>query len=466
MVLFSIIFEFMLDYIIGVIMKQIWVNLLFMYFLTVTIVAQEYTVSPSGGADFTTIQEAIDTVQAGDTITIKAGTYHERVYIEKSGTKSNPIVIQNYQHDKVIIDGTGINWEGTWGGLFEFSYCSYISLSGVEIQHSTHAGIFLDNAHYIAIKNTKTNDTFSSGIGVWESDHVLVRKNEVKLACNDGEQECISIVTSHHVDVIDNEVHHAGPGTNGGEGIDVKQGSHDVTVKYNYVHHIQNPDRPALYADASDLYTHHILFESNRVHDIGGNGLSVASELGGLLAYVTFVNNIIYNNGDVGMIVGGWSGADTVTSNPVEHINIINNTFYNVGSDGIYIDNIYAKDIKIYNNIIQNKNQTESPISLKDGVDMAEIDIRNNMVDSEPYSYGQSSDIVADPLFVDATHGDFHLQFNSPAIDAGIQNNFSLLDYEKNSRLKDGIWDIGAYEVNNTTNSDFSFLIPILYLLM
>ena len=447
-------------------MKQIKFYLLCVYFFTMTVLAQEHIVSASGGADFMTIQSAVDTVHAGDTITIKAGTYHERVYIETSGTKSNPIVIQNYQNDKVIIDGTDIDWEGTWGGLFELSGCSYVSLLGIEIEHSTHAGIFLDNAHHITIENTKTNDTFSSGIGVWESDYVLVRQNEVKLACNDGGEECISIVTSHHVDVIENEVHHSGPGTNGGEGIDVKQGSHDVTVKYNHVHHIQNPDRPALYADASDLYTHHILFESNRVHDIGGNGVSVASELGGLLAYVTFVNNIIYNNQDGGMIIGGWSGEDNVTSNPIEHINIINNTFYNTGGDGIYVDNIYAKNIKIYNNIIQNKNQKESPISLKDGVDMAEVDIRKNMVDSEPYSYGQSSEIVADPLFVDVAHGDFHLQFDSPAIDAGIQNNFSLLDYERNSRLKDGIWDIGAYEANTEKNSDFSFLIPVLYLLM
>ena len=444
-------------------MKQIRFYLLFIYIFTVTVVAQEYTVSASGGADFTTIQDAVDRVQSGDTISIKAGTYHERVYIEKSGTKSNPIVIQNYHNDKVIIDGISVNWEGTWGGLFHLSGCSYISLSGVKIVNSTHAGIFLENAHHITIENTKTYETFSSGIGVWDnSHHVLISNNEVERACNDGEQECISIVTSHHVDVIENEVHHSGPGTNGGEGIDVKQGSYNVTVKYNHVHHIDNPDRPALYADASDLYTHHILFESNRVHDIGGNGVSVASELGGLLTYVTFVNNIIYNNKDGGMIIGGWRADGNVSANRVEHINIINNTFYNTGSDGIYVDNIYVKDIKIYNNIIQSKNKIESPISIRDGVDISEVDIRNNMVDSEPYSYGQSSEIVADPLFVDATHGDFHLQFNSPAIDAGIQNNFSLLDYEKNSRLEDGSWDIGAYEAN----SDFSFLIPILYLLM
>jgi len=52
---------------------------------------------------------------------------------------------------------------------------------------------------------------------------------------------------------------------------------------------------------------------------------------------------------------------------------------------------------------------------------------------------------------------------DSPTINAGLQNNFSLLDYDKNSRLKDGLWDIGAYEYIGT---DFAFLIPIWYLML
>ncbi len=443
-------------------MKQICVCLLMIYVVTVSAVGKVYYVSASGGADFGTIQESVERVQPGDTVYIKAGRYHERVYIEKNATEAHPIVIQNYQHDTVVVDGTGIDWEGTWGGLFEISHSSHLLVSGLQIEHSTHAGIFLDNAHAITVENTKTNDTFSSGIGVWESDHIDIRNNEVTLACNDGGEECISIVTSHHVDVTENKVHHNGPGTNGGEGIDIKQGSHDVTVKYNHVHHIRGATRPALYADASDLHTYNIVFEANRVHDIESNGLSVASELGGYLEHVVFVNNIIYNNHDGGMIVGGWTADENVSTHPVEHIFIINNTFYNVGSDGIYIDHTDAKDIRIYNNIIQNRNRSESPISLKDGVDTAEVDIRKNMVDSQPNDYGENSDIVADPLFVDAPHGDFHLQPHSPAIDTGIRNDFSLLDYEKKSRLKDGVWDIGAYEAG----CDVAVLIPVWFMVM
>jgi len=444
--------------------------ILFLFIYTTFISAQIYYVDKNLGnnADFRTIEEAVDSMQAGDTILIKSGTYHERVYIEKSGTQANPIIIKNYGNDKVIIDGTGVTWDGTWGGLFQIDGADYIQISGIKIQHSTHAGVFLDNAHHIDIKDMKTYDTYSSGIGVWNSSNVEVQGNDVNLACNDGGQECISVSNSHHVNVIDNEVHNSGPGTNGGEGIDIKEGSHDVVVSHNHVHHIRHKDRPALYADAWDVPTYNIVFDSNRVHNIKCNAISVASERGGTLSHVTFSNNIIYNGHDGGLIVGGWiaegeEGDENVTKNPIKHINVINNTFYNVGGDGIYIHNAYASDIKIYNNIIYSTNKVDVPISLKEGISSSIMTIRNNLVDSEPYSYGQIGDIVGYPLFVDALHGDFHLQMDSPAIDAGVQNNFSLLDYDKNSRLKDGLWDIGAYEYKDT---NFAFLIPIWYLML
>jgi len=441
--------------------------ILFLVTCITFISAQTYYVDKNlnNTAYFHTIEEAVDAMQAGDTILIKAGTYKERVYIEKSGTQSNPIIIKNYAHDKVIIDGTSINWDGKdWGGLFHVDGAKHIKISGIKIQHSTHAGIFLDNVQNVNIKNMQTYDTYSSGIGVWNSSYVEVQHNDINLACNDGGQECLSVSNSHHVNVTYNEVHNSGPGTNGGEGIDIKEGSHDVKVKYNEVHHIYGSSRPGLYADAWDVHTHHILFESNKVHHVGGNAMSVASEMGGLLEHVSFVNNIIYNNADGGLIIGGWTAdGQDVPSNPVEHINIINNTFYNAGGDGIYIDNTDVKDIKIYNNIIQSRNKVELPIYIKEDVDLSEVDIRSNLVDSEPYSYGQIGDIVGYPLFVDALHGDFHLHMNSPAINVGLQNNFSLIDYDKNSRLKDGLWDIGAYEYKD---ADFAFLIPIWYLIM
>jgi len=443
-------------------MKHLIISILAILFLCSSLKAQNYIVSSSGLDDFNTIQKAVDTAEAGDTVYIKAGTYAERVFFFKSGTATNPIVFKNFEQDKVIVNGIDINWTVNWGGLFDISEVSHIHISGIEIINSKHAGIFLDNAEHISIDNCKTHNTYSSGIGVWYAKHISITNNEVSLACNDGGEECITISDSSDVKVNHNEVHHNGPGTNGGEGIDVKGGSHDVTVSYNHVHHLRK--RTGVYADAWNKHTYNIKFDSNRVHDCENVGLAVASERGGLIENITFVNNIVYNNLDGGMAVGGWTEGTPVTSNPVEHINIINNTFYHNYNDGIYIINKDAKDIKVYNNIVSQNilpNGTAHQIYVEH-TPLAEVDIRSNLIDGLSGQYGQINEILATPLFRDAAQADFRLQPSSLAINNGIQSNHSLLDYVKNSRNHDGIWDIGAYEYR----VDMAFLIPILYLFM
>ena len=439
-------------------MKNI-ISYMMIYILAlIPLYATDYYVSPNGGATFTTIQEAVDTAHSGDTVYIKAGTYHERISFNHSGTATHPIVVKNFEQDKVIINGNNINWSVSWGGLLDFSEVSYINLSGLEVINSTHAGIFLDDCHHITIKNSKTHNTYSSGIGVWYSNHIRVKNNEVSLACNDGGEECISIVDSYRVVVEYNEVHHNGPGSDGGEGIDVKQGSHDVLVAHNEVHHLNN--RIGLYTDPWNTHTYNITFDGNSVHDCTNFGMAIASEMGGLIEHVTFMNNLIYNNLDGGMAVGGWTAeGQTVASNPIRHINIINNTIYNnINSDGLYIANPDVIDIKVHNNIIGKNDDSQIYI---ENTPLSEVSLNSNLVEGITGHYGEKNQIVANPLFVDAKNGDFHLMSNSPAINKGISNKLVLDDFDGTKRPQNAAWDIGAYEYNN-----IAFLIPIYYLLL
>jgi len=410
-----------------------------------------YFVSPMGddsneGTEdfpFQTIQVAVDTARAGDTVSIKSGTYKERISFNHSGTSARPIVIKNNQQDKVIIDGTQIDWDVTWGGLLDFSEVSHIHVSGLLVKNSTHAGIFLDDCHHITIEDSKTDNTYSSGIGVWYSHDIHIQKNEVSLACNDGGEECISIVDSHHVTVEDNEVHHNGPGSEGGEGIDVKEGSHDVLVSHNHIHHLNK--RIGLYTDPWDKHTYNITFDGNTVHDCTNFGIAIASEMGALIEHVTFMNNIIYHNLDGGMAVGGWTAeGQEVFSNPIHHVTIINNTIYdNRNSDGLYIANPDVKDLKVYNNIIGNNDGSQIYI---ENTPLTEIDLDSNLVEGNTGEYGEKHQIVANPMFIDASRGDFHLKTNSPAINSGITNDMCLHDFDRNPRPENHLWDIGAYE--------------------
>ena len=63
--------------------------------------------------------------------------------------------------------------------------------------------------------------------------------------------------------------------------------------------------------------------------------------------------------------------------------------------------------------------------------------------------------IAVDPLFLDATAGDFHLLPNSPCIDTGY-NGFvsSTTDVEGNPRILGRSVDMGAYEFTGDTDSD------------
>ena len=93
------------------------------------------------------------------------------------------------------------------------------------------------------------------------------------MACNNGAQECITISNSSNCEIFKNHVHHNGPGTNGGEGIDVKQGSHDGDVHHNYVHNL--PKRLGIYVDAYEKHTYNINVYQNKVHDCADGGLFI-----------------------------------------------------------------------------------------------------------------------------------------------------------------------------------------------
>jgi hypothetical protein len=362
------------------------------------------------------------------------------VNVTNSGTADNYITFSKYPGETVTIDGSGIDIP-YWSGLINVSGRDYIKIAGFRVIKSAAAGILVDTANYVSIEKNYTYDTVSSGIGIWHGNNVVVNGNEVILACNDGDQEMITIGGSAFVNVTNNKVHHGGPGTNGGEGIDVKDGSHDIRVQGNEVHH---NSRVGIYVDAWDKLTYNIVVDRNKVYN-NRSGMAVASEHGGELKDVFIASNLVYQNIRSGIMLGDW---DAGYPHPIHHIYIVNNTVALNGNGewggGIALWNPESPHIFVQNNILGQNSDFTIEVT---GLPLSETTITHNLLDGyrnlDTETRGTDY-IEADAGFFNASEFDFHLLSTSPAINAGTTSNAPAKDFANHAR--GALIDIGAYE--------------------
>jgi len=399
-----------------------------------------------------TIQKAADTLIAGDMVFVKEGSYNERVIPHNSGNPGDYIAYIAYPGDTVIIDGIGISMPGEfdWGGLFDVAGRSYIKVSGLRVMNSASAGIFVHaGSSHIIIEKNYTYNTHSSGIGVWGCRNIVIDGNEVELACNIGGEECITVAVTDTFEIKNNHVHHGGPGTLGGEGIDAKDGSSNGKIYQNDVHDI---NRLGIYVDAWDKHTYNIEVFRNIVHDSAA-GFSVASEAGGLLENVIIYNNIAYNNRSVGITIADWG--KSVAEHPMKDIKVINNTFYNNGSGdwggGISVENPNAENVVIRNNILSQNLSFQ--IAVEADIPAENLTVDHNLIDDYreyPEEIYGSDYVEGNPLFANPSRADFHLQEDSPAIDNGSAVDAPGDDFDGNPRPQGAGYDIGAFEFMET----------------
>jgi len=161
---------------------------------------------------------------------------------------------------------------------------------------------------------------------------------------------------------------------------------------------------------------------------------------------LTISNNLIMDNLEVA-IYTSHSGSDSAL--------ILNNTIANnVDDHGVWC---YESSPTIKNNIIVGNNGGIVAI-YSSFPKISYNDVWNNTWTD--YNAWEGSicepgigDISADPMFVDAANGDYHLQYNSPCIDAGTNvPEFPDYDFEGDLRILDGdndgtaVVDMGADE--------------------
>ncbi|MBN1647166.1 MAG: right-handed parallel beta-helix repeat-containing protein [Spirochaetales bacterium] len=373
-----------------------------------------------------TIQKAAESLGPGQRAWIKDGTYTEYVTIANSGTDGNPVILAAWPGDDVIIDGTGVDLPAGTTGLLNTGGCSRIVISGFRVINSPDTGICVSGGEYVYVRDNYTNNTVSSGIRIQSCTNSVVDNNEIVLACNDGERGCICVAACASFIVRNNHVHDSGPGTNGGEGIEVRQSNTGLV----YGNNVHDTNRPGIFVDSWDTHSYNLKVYNNITNLCFASGIAVAAQCGGLLEDVQIFNNIVSGSEWVSIVVSSWGLNSEM--HPLRNIEIVNNTIVDNLVGVFVMGNDHLGTVKIINNLCCWNNGYA---------------VVSEIWGERLYQYGN---VVIEPElpensgFVDSENGDYHLTDDSPAIDAGSVDFWPPFDFDNQPRS--GVPDAGAFE--------------------
>ncbi len=468
--------------------------------------AGSYYVSVNGSDDYDGseaapwrhIQYAVDRAEAGSTIYVMDGIYHEAVTFHRSGSaEAGYLTLQNYPGHHPTLDGTGLPVEGE-AGLVVIEDGAYIRLSGFEIRNlnaggnpdAFPAGIWIrGRGDHLEILNNvihhienRCSQCGAHGIAVYGRDpeasihDLLIDGNELR-DCQLGWSEALALNGNVEAFVISNNVIHdhdnIGVDLIGYEGENPDPAldrARNGVVAGNLIYRVSTADNPAYGGErsAAGIYVDggtQITIERNIIHD-ADIGIELASEHAGRSTdHIIVRNNFVYNNTQAGLALGGYDSGRGST----EYCVIVHNTFYaNTSPQGwgaeLYLQFDTRRNV-IRNNIFYAGGTARfigswSPV------------MAGNVVDSNLYfpadgvwswkgitysSFGHyrqdtgndlSSLIGLDPLFLSTAAPDLHLQADSPAIDQGeSMDQAGLLDIDGQPRRQGSAVDLGADEV-------------------
>jgi len=452
-----------------------------------------------------TIQHAANSVSGGSIVNVRGGEYKEAITINVSGSESGGyITFQNYQNEQVIIDGTEITVPPDFNGLFLIANKNYIIIKRFELRNYSTAqvdvvpsGIFITGtSHHIKIRNNKIhkiehtaqieNGSDAHGIAVYGTsgtnsiNNLLIDGNELyNLILGSSE----AMVLNGNVELFtisNNIVRDANNIAIDCIGFEGTASQYDQArngeIIDNTIYNISSYGNPAygnVYA-AGGIYIDggtDIIIDRNIIHN-ADIGIELASEHNGkATSNITVRNNLIYDNNIAGVAMGGY---DT-NRGSTENCRIINNTFYNNDTKHEYNGELWlqfdVRDSEIRNNIFYCNNQgvlisnpyTQNTNNVVDYNLYYSPTGENNSTwvwkNEEYYEFStyksetgnDANGLFDDPLFVDIPLFNFRLKNSSLAI-REVDNtvNAGSYDLDKESRIENGVIDLGSYKFRNT----------------
>jgi hypothetical protein len=368
-----------------------------------------------------TLQKAANSVQAGDTVIVRAGSY-AGFHLTRDGTAASRITFSAEagatitQRNPTTPDG--INLEGA----------DYITIEGFTVIGMPRAGIRSVTNHHVIIRNNHCDQNFKWGILTGFSDDILIEGN---VTTRSTDEHGIYFSNSADRPVIRNNVssgnrangiHMNGDASLGGDGI-----ISSALVEGNVLYDNGVGGGSGINCDG----VQNSIIRNNLIYNTHASGISLYRIDGGGGSS----GNLVVNNTVIVAADGRWalniqSGS---TGNTVR-----NNIFYTHhsfrGSLDISADSLagFSSDY----NVVMNRFTTNGGGSVQ------------SLAQWQAASGQDLHSLVAVPnqLFVNPATGDFHLSEASPALDAGTMQHAPVVDFEGQARPSGGGIDIGADE--------------------
>lgn len=218
-------------------------------------------------------------------------------------------------------------------------------------------------------------------------------------------------------------------------------GDGSYEIAYNHIENIRSGNGLQIYANGGNgsVVANNVDFHHNRVHDVSKHGLNVAD---GSKAGISIYNNVVYNT---------QIGGIRFNTRDLKGARIFNNTFYAANMRGNASYGVVMNDWALPPGAASFKNNIFVPFSKTPylGGTMDIVSVLNEASDHNLFYGGRgptlgAAPVTGDPLFINATAGDFHLASGSPAIGAGAEVD-SALGTDFDAKRRSGRHEVGAF---------------------
>jgi len=413
---------------------------------------------------FRTIGRAAAAVQAGDTVRVRGGIYHEKVALNAKGTASSRITITNYNGETPVVDG---EYTLPGGSVYYFLVNisgEYITISNLTIRRSS-GGLLALSGNYCRAVNIVGNGSRETGMvaaghdNVFDACTMTDNGNGYGLAGQTTWGSAICTVGANNT--IQNCVSH----DNRGEGLNAYRGSSNSVIQDN----ISYDNGCGVYLDSTNgaIVRRNLFYTSAKAFASGRRpvGIAIGGETG------EPKNLVIVNN----LCLGNWlnlvsdSNVETADNWIIAYNTLVNSqkTAEDIASG--YNMNIYFRpqlanfvNSIFQNNIIIEEDTRQVPINKTLAKAHAGFTFSHNCWNKNPVSAAHGEgDVIGDPLLAKTGSTEagkltaewFEIMKASPARDRGESLRGLEDDFLQNPRGNHP--DIGAFEFTSNPSLDY-----------